>query len=270
MSTSTTVQARLGKYSIVQAETLGTGLVNLGVLLEDPETDSLRLRFRRDLESLAPLVTQDDEDLDVLSALAEDLAAKARELGAQELFEYLESNVSNAIRVTDRQEVLVSDFPRTLDRLYLKNVPSNVLEFRTHLPRYSLRAAAGKFLENQEVTDEGWIEAPEDLRLGPDMFVAEIAGHSMEPRIPDGSLCVFRHDVAGSREGRLVLVENLETGGNNRYAVKRYQSTKLETEGTWRHARIHLESLNPEYPSWDLDPDEEKYRIIAEFVRVLD
>ncbi len=39
------------------------------------------------------------------------------------------------------------------------------------------------------------------------MFVAEIAGHSMQPTIPDGSLCVFRYGVAGSREGRLVLVE---------------------------------------------------------------
>jgi len=269
MSTSTTVEARLGKYSIVQAETLGTGLVNLGVLLEDPETDSLRLRFRRDLESLVPEI-QDDEDLDVLRALADDLAAKAQELGAEKLFEYLESTLSGAIRVTDREEVLVSDFVRALDQLYLKNVQSNVLEFRTHLPRYSLRAAAGKFLENQEISAEGWIEAPEDLRLGPDMFVAEIAGHSMEPRIPDGSLCVFRHGVAGSREGRLVLAENLETGGNNRYAVKRYQSTKVATEETWRHARIRLESLNPDYPSWDLDPDEAKYRIIAEFVRVLD
>jgi phage repressor protein C with HTH and peptisase S24 domain len=159
----------------------------------------------------------------------------------------------------------------------LQNVQSNVLEFRTHLPRYSLRAAAGKFLENQEISEEGWVEAPEDLRLSRDMFVAQIAGHSMEPRIPDGALCVFRYGVVGSRQGRLVLVENLETSGNNRYTVKRYESEKTQESGDrdtgdtgWRHARIRLESLNPEYPSWDLDPDEEKYRIIAEFLRVLD
>jgi SOS-response transcriptional repressor LexA len=261
-----TFETRLGKYSIVQAETPEQGLVNMGVLLEDPETDSLSLRFRRDLESLAG----DEEDREVLEALGEDLAAKAREMGAEKLFEYLESNLSGAIRITDREEILVEDFARALDRLYRKNVQSSVLEFRTHLPRYSLRAAAGKFLENQEVTEEGWIEAPENLRLGPDMFVAQIAGHSMEPRIPDGSLCVFRRGVTGSRQGRLVLVEDLESGGNNRYAVKRYQSSKTESEQGWRHERVHLESLNPEYPSWDLDPDEDKYRILAEFVRVLD
>jgi SOS-response transcriptional repressor LexA len=262
---SSTFQSKLGKYSVVQAETPEQSLVNIGVLLQDTETDSLRLRFRRDLESLVK-----EEDLEVLEALPSDLDQKAHEMGAEKLFEYLEGTLSGAIRITDREEVLVDDFDRALDRLYRKNVQSNVLEFRTHLPKYSLRAAAGKFLENAEISEDGWIEAPEDLRLAPDMFVAEIAGHSMEPRIPDGSLCVFRHGVAGSRQGRLVLVENLETAGNNRYTVKRYQSVKTETEQGWQHARIHLESLNPEYPSWDLDPEEEKYRILAEFVRVLD
>jgi SOS-response transcriptional repressor LexA len=255
----------LGRYSVVQAETARQGLVSLGVLLQEPQTDALRLRFRRDLESLA-----EEDDLDVLRALGDDLAEKAREMGADKLFDYLESNLSGAIRVTDREEVEVEDFGRALDQLYLKNVQSNVLEFRTHLPRYTLRAAAGKFLENQEISAEGWVEAPEDLRLQSDMFVAQIQGRSMEPRIPDGSLCVFRHGVTGSRQGRLVLVENLESSGDHRYTVKRYQSEKVESAEGWRHARIRLESLNSEYPSWDLDPDEEKYRILAEFVRVLD
>ncbi len=260
------MESRLGRYSVVQAETPQQGLVNIGVLLEESLSDSLRLRFRRDMESLV----EDEEDREVLEDLADDLAAKAREMGAEKLFEYLEASLSGAIRLTDREEVQVEDFPRALDRLYLKNVQSNVLEFRTHLPKYSLRAAAGKFLENQEISEDGWVEAPEDLRLATDMFVAQIAGHSMEPRIPDGSLCVFRHGVVGSRQGRLVLVENLESTGNNRYAVKRYESEKVQSEADWKHQRIRLESLNPEYPSWDLDPDEEKYRILAEFVRVLD
>jgi SOS-response transcriptional repressor LexA len=271
MSTlAATLQTRSGRYCIIQAETAEQGLVNLGVLLEDPETDSLRLRIRRDLESLADQgVDQGAEELEVLSALADDLAQKAQELGAEKLFEYLESNLSNAIRVTDREEVLVDNFDRALDRLYLKNVQSNVLEFRTHLPRYSLRAAAGKFLENQQISEDGWVEAPEDLRLSPDMFVAQIAGRSMEPVIPDGSLCVFRYGVVGSRRGRLVLVENRETTGDQ-YTVKRYQSEDNKSE-EWRHTRIRLESLNREEPDWDwdLEHDEEKYRILAEFVRVL-
>jgi phage repressor protein C with HTH and peptisase S24 domain len=253
-------QSRLGKYCVIEADTPEHGTVNLGILLQDPVTDSLHVRLRRDLESLA-----DDEALEVLSALADDLAQKAQELGAGKLFEYLEGTLSGAIRVTDREEVLVSDFDRALNQLYLKNVQSNVLEFRTHLPRYSLRAAAGKFLENQEVTEEGWIEAPQDLRLGPDMFVAEVSGQSMEPRIPDGSLCVFRYGVVGSRIGRLVLAEERGAAGNDRYAVKRYHRDPTKSE-----RMITLQSLNRAYPDWNLGPEEEKYRILAEFVRVLD
>jgi phage repressor protein C with HTH and peptisase S24 domain len=165
--------------------------------------------------------------------------------------------------------VMVEDFDRALNRLYRQHVQSKVLEFRTHLPRYALRVAAGKFLENEEISAQGWVETPEGLRLAPDMFVAQIEGHSMEPLIPNGSLCVFRAGVTGSRQGRLVLVENIEAAGNNRYTVKRYRSEKSAGEESWTHARIRLESLNPDYPSWDLDPEEDKYRIIAEFVAVL-
>ena len=96
----------------------------------------------------------------------------------------------------------------------------------------------------------------------------------MEPLIPDGALCVFRHGVTGSRQGRLVLVEALAQGaegGNDRYTVKRYRSEKRESQGgEWAHERIRLEPLNPAFEAWDLDPQEDRYRILAEFVQVLD
>ncbi len=258
-------QTHIGEYLVVQAEIPGHGLMNAGILLRDPATDTLRVRMRRDLDSLV----DDEEDLEVLDALADDLASKAEQTGAEKLFEYLESTLSGAIRISNREEVLVDDFERALNRLYLKNVQSKVLEFRTHLPQYSLRAAAGKLLENEEISEEGWIEAPENLRLTPDMFVARIAGHSMEPLIPDGSLCVFRRGVVGSRQGRLVLVER-QTGKNDEYSVKRYRSKTVKTGDEWRHERIWVESINPEFEDWDLGSNEDGFRIIAEFVRVLD
>jgi SOS-response transcriptional repressor LexA len=266
MPVSAAIPTREGHLAVIQAELPGHGLVNLGVLLEDPSTDALWVRFRRDLDALV----EDEEDLEVIEALADDLAKKASEMGAAKLLEYLESTLSASFRITNREPVMVEDFARAVERLYRRRVSANVLQFRTHLPRYSLQVAAGPFLENAPVTEEGWVETPEDLRITPDMFVAVIAGKSMEPHIPDGSLCVFRRKVTGSRDGRLVLVENLETSGNHRYTVKRYRSQKVASEEGWRHERIRLESLNPEYPSWDLDPDEEKYRILAEFVRVID
>jgi phage repressor protein C with HTH and peptisase S24 domain len=262
MSVLTTQNAR---YMILTLELPGAGRANAGVLLEDPSADRLWVRLRRDWEELAP------EEAEVLQAMEYDLTAKAQEMGAARLLGYLEDSLSNTLQVTDRRDVVVEDFERALTRLYREHVQSAVRPFVTHLPRYSLAVAAGKFIENQEVSEEGWEEAPPDLRLSPEMFVARIVGRSMEPRIPDGSLCVFRQGVTGSRQGRLVLVEQLGGGANDRYTVKRYASQKKEREdGTWSHEKITLEPLNPEFAAWTLDAEEERFRIVAEFVRVLD
>jgi SOS-response transcriptional repressor LexA len=256
---------QLAQYMIITLELPGADRVNAGVLLEDPANDRLWVRLRRDWEEFAP------EEADVLAAIEYDLAAKAQELGAKELLQYLEDTLSNVLTLTDRNEALVGDFERALARLYRENVQTTVRPFVTHLPRYSLAVAAGKFLENQEIAEEGWEEAPSDLRLTKELFVARIVGRSMEPKIPDGSLCVFRQRVTGSRQGRLVLVEQLGGGANDRYTVKRYASEKAQREdGTWSHEKIMLLPLNPEFAEWTLDPEEEKFRIVAEFVRVLD
>src|SRR6185312_15129979 len=106
--------------------------------------------------------------------------------------------------------------------------------------------------------DEGWEETPAGLRPTPGMFVARIAGRSMEPRIPDGSLCVFRAGVTGSREGRVVLVEYLGGGANDRHTVKVYHSIKFRhPDGTWQHNAIQLKPLNPEFEVWELIPEED-------------
>jgi SOS-response transcriptional repressor LexA len=262
MSVLTTQHAR---YMILTSELPGEGPKNAGVLLEDPSTDRLWVRLRRDWEEFAP------EEAEVLAAIEDDLTAKAQEMGAAQLLGYLEDTLSNTLLVTGRRDVVVGDFERALARLYREHVHSTVRPFVTHLPRYTLAVAAGKFLENHEVSEEGWEEAPADLRLTAEMFVARIAGRSMEPRIPDGSLCVFRRGVTGSRQGRLVLVEQWGGGANDRYTVKRYVSEKVQNaDGTWSHQKITLEPLNPEFEAWTLEPEEERFRILAEFVRVLD
>jgi phage repressor protein C with HTH and peptisase S24 domain len=259
------VSTASAEFAVLIADIIGRGDTPIGILLLDPAGDELHIRLRRDL----PLIC-DEEEAEVLTLVEGDLAAKAREMGARRLLEWLQENASNSIRTSDRESAIVENFPRALNRLYRGYVRSEPRPFETHLPRYTLQAAAGKFRDNEDVTEQGWVEAPRDLHLLPDMFVAEVVGQSMEPVIPSGSLCIFRAGVAGSRASRLVLVEDLQTSGTNRYTVKRYRSEKRPAESGWVHARIQLESLNPEYPSWDLDPDEDKYRIIAEFLRVLD
>lgn len=239
-------------------------LTEAGVLLEDPATDRLWIRLRRDWDHIA------GEEAEVLSELEADLETKAAEFGAARLLATFEQTLSNLLRITDRQETLVGDFERALERLYRSHVRATVQPFVTHLPRYSLAVAAGPFLENSAVAEESWEEVFGNTRLTSEMFIARIAGHSMQPHIPDGSLCVFRRGVVGSRQGKLVLVEDTGAGPNDRYTVKRYRSEKRQNpNGTWAHDHITLEPLNPEYQAFDLDPEEDRFRILAEFVSVL-
>ena len=262
MSVSNTYAAH---YCLLSVELPARETLTAGVVLADPSADQAYLRLRRDWDVVAP------EEAEVLAALEDDLAAQAGAQGAGQFLRALEDTLSNTLRIGERRDVMVEDFPRALGRIYRQHVTAAVQEFRTHLPRYSLAVAAGPFLENEVVKDAGWEEIPAGLRLAREMFVAKIAGRSMEPLIPDGSLCVFRRNVTGSRQGRLVLVEAQGAAGNDRYTVKRYQSQKRELpDGTWRQERITLEPLNPEFEAWNLDAEEDRYRILAEFVQVVD
>jgi len=256
---------RPARYSVLLVELPGQEPLPSGILLEDPGQDQVHIRLRRDWQKIAP------DETEVLAELEDNLQSQARNSGAARFFAALEDTLSNTVRLSERRDVLVGDFERGLGRLYRQHVSAQVQEFVTHLPRYSLAAAAGPFLENREITGDAWEETPPGLRLSREMFIARIVGRSMEPLIPNGSLCVFRRGVTGSRQGRLVLVEARDGGGGDRYSVKRYRSEKKHTDGEeWAHERIRLESLNPDFEAWDLEPEENRYQIVAEFVQVLD
>ncbi len=259
-------QPRSGEYCVLTAHLPDRRPEAIGVLLLDPQNDTLYVQFRRDWRSIA-----DPEDVEVLEELANDLERKAHELGGEALLAHLESGASWTVQLSARNSVSITDFERTLRRLYREHVPASVQPFRTHLPLYSLEVAAGPFRSNADEISAGeWLETPPGLEIEENMFIATIRGHSMEPKIPDGSLCIFRRNVIGSRNNRLVLVRNTELADENRFTVKRYHSEKAAHDDSFVHTRIWLESLNPEFPSWDLDPDEDKYEIVAEFVQVIE
>ena len=262
---------REGQYLLLEAVLPGRNPEIAGVLLYDREEERLAVRLRRDWDQFA-----DEEDVGVLELLQQDLEMKIRELGAADFLAFLEETLSNVLRVPDRETVPLGKFETTLNRLYDRLVPVTVLKFKTHLPVYTLRAAAGKFGDQMEVEEDGWVEPPHGVRLSSDMFVATVVGRSMEPYIPDGSRCVFRYGVVGSRQGRLVLVENLEESeeGGQRYTVKRYESKKTMTgEDESRNVTVTMVPLNREYESWEIDPESAaagRIRVLAEFVCVLD
>ncbi|MCL5966114.1 MAG: S24 family peptidase [Deltaproteobacteria bacterium] len=126
----------------------------------------------------------------------------------------------------------------------------------------------------QDVEPEGWAEISVARKLCPGMFVAQVVGRSMEPRIPDGAWCLFQSPVVGSRQGRTVLVQHRdiqdpETGGS--YTVKRYKSEKeSDGMGSWRHTEIRLLPENPEFEPIVLkEVRDHEVRVVAELVEVL-
>ena len=129
-------------------------------------------------------------------------------------------------------------------------------------------------MEENEIRQ--WIRVSQQ-QVGRDVFALRVVGRSMEPRIPDGSICLFRRGgaLSGSRQGKIVLVQlrdsvDPETGG--RLTVKRYTSEKTgDGDSGWQHDRISLHPLNPEFRPIIIESAEEgELSVLGEFVSVIE
>tara|TARA_B100000959_G_C14993875_1_gene629237 strand:+ start:2981 stop:5401 length:2421 start_codon:yes stop_codon:yes gene_type:complete len=157
--------------------------------------------------------------------------------------------------------------------IIIQNDVEDRLKYFEYLPVYSLEAACGTFGNGILAENEGWIKV-DNIRLGRNMFVSRVHGKSMEPLIKDGSYCVFRTPVVGSRNNKIVLIQHNsihdpESGGS--YTVKQYSSKKqFDEDGTWVHEEILLIPLNKEYDLIKIPSTEDgEFIVIGEFVKVL-
>ncbi len=147
--------------------------------------------------------------------------------------------------------------------------------YATCVPLVPLRVAAGAFGHPQHVEDDGfeWVAVETRHRLRPGMFVAQVVGKSMEPTVPDGAYCLFAAPVAGTRQGKTVLVQlrdATDPESGERYTVKRYESEKEKHGDSWRHTRITLKPVNPAFePIVLTGADEQQLQVVAEMVEVL-
>lgn len=141
------------------------------------------------------------------------------------------------------------------------------------LPLYSLKAACGKFGEGQSVEPEGWVEVPIRKGMGEGWFVARAIGQSMEPKIPDGSYCIFKPVSAGTKEGKILLIQHHditdpEHGG--KYTLKKY-TRSFDSDGTDSQEKtIILQPINPAFDpiilkNGDVDY-EEQFLVVGELV----
>ena len=145
----------------------------------------------------------------------------------------------------------------------------------TCVPLVPLKAAAGAFSDPQHIDNDNfaWVAVETTRRLRRGMFVAQVVGKSMEPRIPDGSYCLFAAPVEGTRQGKTVLVQMRDTTdpeSGQRYTVKRYQSEKASDGDSWHHTKITLKPVNRDFaPIVLTGADEGQLQVIAEVVEVL-
>jgi SOS-response transcriptional repressor LexA len=260
---------RRGHWSLLEIARPGHAPVPYGVLLAGADSTDWAMRLR----GPGCFGELDENESDVLTDLAGDLELKARQMGGARLLDSLEDSLSNYVRISDRASIAYGHAAAAVDSLFDEYVDAEIRRYITHIPLYDLRAAATKFGEGMDVREERWVRAPEQLRLSSGMFAAHVVGASMEPLIPDGSVCIFRAPVTGSRRGRNLLIEKFdETDFASRYTVKRYArkgALPISTDGesTERQAPIRLEPLNPAFAAFDLTSDQ--FRVVAEFVQVL-
>lgn len=156
----------------------------------------------------------------------------------------------------------------------LEERPAAADRYRDCVPLVPLAAAAGAFGQPQFVDESeefDWVRVKTRRRLRKGMFVAQVVGKSMEPKIPDGAWCLFRSPVTGTRQGRTLLVQlrdAVDPDTGQRYTVKRYESRKVERGDSWRHGRIRLVPVNREFAPIEVE-EEDEVQFIAELVEVL-
>ena len=145
------------------------------------------------------------------------------------------------------------------------------------IPFYDFYAAAGSFSEMQENKDFKMLEVPDKYSTEQKYFACRVIGESMNRRIKNNSICIFRESLGGSRNGKIVIVENYgkdDEEYNSSFTIKTYASEKRASDnGEWEHSVILLKPNSTESRFSDIvlhEEDCENMRIVGEFVTVLD
>jgi len=152
----------------------------------------------------------------------------------------------------------------------------NVIPYKNAVPLLDITVAAGDFSDLQIHSDYDWIELPLNIAAKEGYFACKVIGESMNRKIPNGSLCLFKKDTGGSREGKIVLVEHhniQDPDYSSGYTIKLYSSEKIDTENGFRHKKIVLKPLshNPEFNNIILYDDEDvELNVCGIFVTILE
>jgi hypothetical protein len=93
--------------------------------------------------------------------------------------------------------------------------------------------------------------------------------------IPNGSICLFKPYTGGSRNGKIVLVENRDIQDqdfNSAFTIKTYSSEKIVSEEGWEHTSIILRpnSFDASYKNIIINEENGKeMRVVGEFISII-
>jgi len=146
-----------------------------------------------------------------------------------------------------------------------------------YIPFYDFYAAAGSFSEMQENKEFSMLRVPIQYSTEQKYFACRVVGESMNRRIENNSICLFKESIGGSRNGKIVLVENFgknDEDFSSSFTVKTYASEKkVSDDGGWVHSAIVLKPNSTESRFEDIilhEEDCENMRVVGEFIAVLE
>ncbi len=178
--------------------------------------------------------------------------------------------------ITDGVNNIESNNRKNDKNIQLKiELPIEVInEVKHTIPLYDFYAAAGSFSELQTEKAYTELEVEEKYALNDNYFACKVVGESMNKRIPNGSICIFKKYDGGSRNGKIVLVENRDVQDpdfNSGFTVKTYSSQKVVSEEGWEHTEIVLKPNSYNESFSDIIIDEVNgngITVIGEFIAV--
>lgn len=147
-------------------------------------------------------------------------------------------------------------------------------QFQIALPVYDLAVKAGSWGSDVAPAVVGWARVPR-RPLEPEMFLAQVQGHSMEPGIPDGAWGLFRSFPTGGQpmpmalDGRRVVARlpskaDPETGA---YTLKRWKVTKIGVGG--EILEVALRPDNKALEPLVVTPADGDVRVVAEYLETV-
>ncbi|WP_046746282.1 DNA/RNA helicase domain-containing protein [Kordia zhangzhouensis] len=151
----------------------------------------------------------------------------------------------------------------------------DVIPYVNAVPYYDIIAAAGDFSELQKLSEMHWIELPHHITVKEGYFICRVEGESMNKKIPNGSLCLFKEYTGGTRNGKIVLVQHhdiQDSDFGSEYTVKQYYSEKAEKDNNWEHTSIILKPMSYDLNFEDIVLELNEYenlKVIGEFITVI-